>query len=93
MAKLTNPGLAPVALPTGHVVPRKGSLETTNDVLRCADNAAFLNGQILSGQLSVEYDPDPGPPPEAETSIVEAPGPTGAATPPEQPEKGKAKGA
>lgn len=61
MAKLNNLGRIPVCLPTGHIVPRLGYLITTNEVLRCADNAAFLNGQVLSGQMEVEYDADPDP--------------------------------
>lgn len=70
MAKLINPSIRAITLPTGHVVPRAGTLETTNDVLRCPDNSATLRGLILSGALTVEYDPDPDLEPEAETSIV-----------------------
>lgn len=86
MAKLVNPSLRPVPLPTGHIVPRQGELVTTNAVLRCADNAAFLNGQIRSGALIAEYDPDPAE--DAASDPVPAP-PAGPAVPPEAPEKGK----
>lgn len=72
MAKLINPSIRAITLPTGHVVPRAGTLETTNDVLRCSDNAAMLRGLVLSGALTIEYDPDPETGPEAETSIVAA---------------------
>lgn len=72
MAKITNPGLRPIELPTRHIVPRNGTLETSNDVLRCPDNAAALRGLILSGAVTVEYDPDPAEP-EATASIVAAP--------------------
>lgn len=61
MASIENPSRHPVPLPTGHVVPRLGVLTTTNDVLRCPDNAAFLRGQHLSGALVVTFDPDPDP--------------------------------
>ncbi|MCZ0963888.1 hypothetical protein [Paracoccus benzoatiresistens] len=91
MARLINPGLRAVPLPTGHVVPRQGELTTTNDVLRCPDNAAFLNGQIVSGQLLAEYDPDPELPPEP---VAATPAAEPAAAPtPEKPVTGKAKGA
>ena len=93
MARLLNPSLRAVTLPTGHVVPRQGELTTTNDVLRCPDNAAFLRGQIVSGQLSAEYDPDPELPPEAEASIVAPQDEPVAAPNPELPAKGKSKGA
>lgn len=87
MASLTNPGLRPVPLPTGHVVPRAGTLVTTNDVLRCPDNAAMLRGLILSGALTVDYDPEP----DADADAVK---PAAATQPdpvptPEVPEKGK----
>lgn len=59
MAKITNPSLRDVKLPTGHVVPLKGSLTVTNDVLR--ENAAMLNGLALSGAITFEYDREPDP--------------------------------
>lgn len=59
MATITNPGLRAKTLPTGHVIPRQGQLTTTNDVIRCPDNAPFLNGQRISGALLIEEDPDP----------------------------------
>ncbi|MDZ4393866.1 hypothetical protein [Cypionkella sp.] len=31
-------------------------METTNDVLRCADNAPMLGGLGQSGQITVEFD-------------------------------------
>lgn len=85
MASLTNTGLRPVPLPTGHVVPRAGTLVTTNDVLRCPDNAAMLRGLILSGALTADYDPEPDPE-AARPAAVILPEPT---VPPEVPEKGK----
>ncbi|MBL8560899.1 MAG: hypothetical protein JNN06_01345 [Gemmobacter sp.] len=59
MATIRNPGLRDKTLPTGHVIPRQGHLTTTNDVIRCPDNAPFLNGQKISGALQIEEDPDP----------------------------------
>jgi hypothetical protein len=86
MAKILNPGLRPVPLPTGHVVPRQGELVTTNDVLRCADNVAFLRGQELSGALNLQFDPDP-------VDHSEAPKAAPALSPqPESPVAGKSKG-
>lgn len=74
MAKLINPGFQPVNLPTGHVVPRKGELVTTNDVLRCVDNARVLAGLIATGAVLAEYDPDPiEPKDEVSASIIAAP--------------------
>ncbi|OJY35923.1 MAG: hypothetical protein BGP11_18420 [Rhodobacterales bacterium 65-51] len=86
MAKILNPGLRPIPLPTGHVVPRQGELVTTNDVLRCADNVAFLRGQELSGALTLQFDPDPVEPPEAPKVA-----PT-LSSQPESPAAGKSKG-
>lgn len=107
MARLINPGRAPLALPTGHVAPRGGELVTTNDVLRCPDNARVLSGPILSGQVTVEYDPDPPVDPETPSASGQpvvaadppAPAPDQPAaqdapgdTPSDTPAKGKAKG-
>lgn len=72
MARITNPNRsAPVTLPTHHVVPKGGTLETTNAVLRCPDNVAFLQGLILSGALCVTYDPEDEP----ETAPASGPSP------------------
>lgn len=68
MAKLINPGVWPINLPAGQVIPSKGELVTTNDIIR-GDNFPTLSGMILSGAVAVEYDPEPvvdGP--EAEVS-------------------------
>ncbi len=56
MAKVTNPSQRPIRLPTGHVVPADGALDTSNEVLRCADNAPMLGGLAQSGQITVEFD-------------------------------------
>lgn len=60
MAKLTQSGAVPITLPAGHVIPPRGSLELTNDAIR-GDNWPTLSGLILSGQVAVEFDPDPEP--------------------------------
>lgn len=78
MAKIINPSLRDIELPTRHIVPRKGTLETTNEVLRCPDNAQFLHGQSLSGALTVIYDPDPSPdatPPQPQPAPASIPAP------------------
>lgn len=56
MAKIINPGNSTITLPTLHVVPRRGELETTNTVIR--ENAALLEGLALSGQIIIELDPE-----------------------------------
>lgn len=56
MAKIINPGNSTITLPTLHVVPRRGEIETTNQVIR--DNGAMLVGLALSGQITVEMDPE-----------------------------------
>lgn len=89
MARISNPAYEPVALPTGHVVPGNGHLDTTNAVLRCPDNVPFLRGQSISGALTVEYDPDPAPQPETPGPSITAPEATH--LPPTAPEKRKAK--
>ena len=58
MAKLINPTRRNITLPAGHVIPREGELVTTNDVIR-GENWPTLSGMILSGQIAVEYDPEP----------------------------------
>lgn len=88
MAKLINQTRQPVTLPTRHIVPRLGELTTTNEVLRCPDNVQFLRGQLLSGVLTAQEDPDPTPAPEATASIIEPPK---AAEPVDTPEKGTSK--
>ncbi|MFC3180454.1 hypothetical protein [Cypionkella sinensis] len=61
MAKIINPAKRPLTLNTGHVVPADGELKTTNDVLRCTDNAPTLGGLALSGQITLEYDEEIDP--------------------------------
>ncbi|MDP1620410.1 MAG: hypothetical protein Q8K33_24200 [Cypionkella sp.] len=59
MATIKNPSRRDIELPTRHVVPAQGTLETTNEVLRCADNAPMLAGLALSSQIDLTYDPEP----------------------------------
>lgn len=75
MATLTNLSRQPVALPTGHVVPRLGTLTTSNDLLRCPDNAPTLAALVTSGVLTVAYDPDPAPDPDPVPDTVVTPAP------------------
>ena len=58
MATASNPGKHTITLPTGHTIPGKGDLITTNDVLLCVDNAPRLNALSLSGEITIAYDPD-----------------------------------
>lgn len=59
MAKLINGTRRDVVLPTKHVIPAKGHLETVNDVIRCPDNWPRLNGLIIAGEVQVEFDEFP----------------------------------
>lgn len=61
MAKIVNPSGRPIRLPTGHVVAAASIFETTNDVLRCADNQPMLGGLAKSGQITLEFDPEIDP--------------------------------
>ena len=56
MAKITNSTDRPIRLLTGHVVPAKDCLETTNEVIRSTDNLPMLGGLAKSGQVSLEFD-------------------------------------
>jgi hypothetical protein len=56
MATITNHTTKAITLPTMHVIPAKGSLTTTNEVLR--DNDAMLGGLARSLQITVDYDPE-----------------------------------
>ena len=71
MARLINSTRRDIVLPTRHVVPAQGQMETTNEVIGCTDNWPKVNGLVLSGDLVAELDP----PPEA----AEAPAPVVAA--------------
>lgn len=62
MAKIINAERRDIALPTGHVIPRLGELACTNDTIRCADNWPGLQGQMIAGQIVVEFDPEPEEP-------------------------------
>ena len=66
MAKIINPSNRDITLLTRHVIPARGSLDTTNEVLRCTDNVPMLNGLVLSGQVSVEFDAEAEPDAPAE---------------------------
>lgn len=61
MAKIINPSLRPIRLPTGHVVPPNGSLDTTNDTIRSSDNWPMLNGLAQSGQITINLDAEVDP--------------------------------
>ncbi len=75
MAKIENPSRRDIVLPTRHVIPAQGSLETSNEVLRCTDNQPMLAGLALSGQVAITYDPEPDP------SVGALPAAIGAALP------------
>ena len=61
MATITNNERAPIALPTGHVIPRLGTLTTDNATIRQPDNWPNLSGRALAGQITIAFDPDPDP--------------------------------
>lgn len=66
MAQLTNKTRRAIELPSRHVIPKAGKLVTTNEVIRAIDNWSKLSGLILSGEVAVAFDPEPGPAPEPE---------------------------
>lgn len=61
MAQLTNKTRRAIELPSRHVIPKAGKLVTTNEVIRAIDNWSKLSGLILSGEVAVAFDPEPGP--------------------------------
>lgn len=71
MARLINSTRRDIVLPTRHVVPAQGQLETTNEVIGCTDNWPKVNGLVLSGDLVAELDPPP--------EVAEGPAPVVAA--------------
>ena len=72
MARLINSTRRPIALPTRHIVPAEGQLETTNEVICCTDNWPKVNGLVLSGDLVAELDPPPEAA-EVQVPVVAAP--------------------
>jgi len=58
MAKIINPSRRDIDLPTGHVVPARAFLETSNAMILVGDNAATLNALRLSGAITIELDPE-----------------------------------
>jgi hypothetical protein len=84
MARLINSTRRDIVLPTRHVVPAQGQgqgqLETTNEVINCADNWPKVNGLILAGDLVAEFDPPP--------EVADAPAPVIAAPAPQDAEAG-----
>lgn len=58
MATIQHDFLRPLVLPSGAIIPRGEPFQTTNDVLRQFDNVRALEGLILSGQVTVTYDPE-----------------------------------
>lgn len=74
MASITNNTREAVILPTGHTVARLDRLETTNAVLRSADNVRTITTMVAARMIDVEYDPDPvEEAAEAATSVIDAP--------------------
>ena len=61
MATITNNERGTIALPTGQVIPRFGSLTTDNETIRQPDNWPNLSGRALAGQITIVFDPDPDP--------------------------------
>ena len=59
MAKITNLKRFDFSLPSGHIVPGFGTLETTNEVIRSIDNWRVIPGMKVSGDLEYEMDEDP----------------------------------
>lgn len=56
MAKILNPSVRPIRLPTGHVIPAKGALDTSNETIRSTDNWPMLSGLAQSNQISLQFD-------------------------------------
>lgn len=83
MAQLTNKTRRAIELPSRHVIPKAGKLVTTNEVIRAIDNWSKLSGLILSGEVTVAFDPEPDPEPEPEEGETVAE--TIDASPPETP--------
>lgn len=75
MATITNHEKAALVLPTGHVVPRMGTLTVPNDTIRSADNWPLLSGRALAGQIAIEFDPEPDPSDPEVTVTPPAPAP------------------
>ncbi|TNC05559.1 hypothetical protein [Paracoccus marcusii] len=74
MASITNNTREAVILPTGHTVARLGRLETTNAVLRSADNLRTITTMVAARMIDIEYDPDPiEEAAEATASVIDAP--------------------
>ncbi|WDA11669.1 hypothetical protein [Paracoccus marcusii] len=74
MASITNNTREAVILPTGHTVARLDRLETSNAVLRSADNVRTITTMVAAKMIDVEYDPDPiEEAAEAATSVIDAP--------------------
>jgi len=61
MATITNNERGPITLPTGHVIPRLGTLTTDNATIRQPDNWPNLSGRALAGQISITFDSEPNP--------------------------------
>ena len=74
MASITNNTREAVILPTGHTVARLDRLETTNAVLRSADNVRTITTMVAARMIDVEYDPDPiEEAAEATASVIDVP--------------------
>jgi len=75
MAKLTNKTRIDIPLPSRHVIPRLGHLTLPNATIKSVDNWSRLSGLILSGDVAVEFDPEPSieDPGETVTETVESP--------------------
>ena len=61
MATIQNLRPWQLILASGHVVPARETLETSNEVLRLIDNAIRWPALIAAGDAVVTYDPDPEP--------------------------------
>jgi hypothetical protein len=62
MAQIANPGLHPITLPSRHVVPAKGVLETSNEIILASDATPMLQALALSGAITLTLDPEPEEP-------------------------------
>lgn len=61
MAKIINPSVRPIRLPTGHIVPANGTLDTSNETIRSTDNWPMLSGLAQSSQISLQFDKEVDP--------------------------------
>lgn len=86
MARITNTTRRAIELPTRHIIPASGHLETTNALIRCPDNYRRIEALERAGDVQVDLDEEPAalpaaalPRPPAAARLIEGPAPSKAA--------------